>query len=111
MRDTVLDERVVGAITFREAETQRFSVSAQGDYRTGGDFRAFRIGGSFRLIPQLELLALAEWDGEGDFDSFRIGVNVRGATTMGTGVAGLESGGDVRSGSLGVSFLGPRRNR
>ncbi|NIR43384.1 MAG: hypothetical protein GWN99_05540 [Gemmatimonadetes bacterium] len=111
VRDTLLDERVVGAVTFREPETGRFSLSAQGDYRTTGDFRAFRIGGSWRVIPQLEFLALAEWNGDGDFESFRIGVNLHGTSTRATGVAGLESGGDVRSGSLGVSFLGRRGDR
>lgn len=110
VRDTVLDERVVGAVSFREPKRDRFSLSVQADYRLKeSDFRAFRIGGSVTLANVVEIMGQIEWDGEGDFQGFRIGLNLLGKSWMGTGVAGLESTGDVRSGNVGASFLGTRR--
>jgi hypothetical protein len=95
VRDTVLDERVVGAISFREAREGKFSLSIQGDYRTReSDFRAFRIGGSVMIMRTVEVLAQAQWDGDGNL--------------LFTGVVGLESTGDVRMGNAGASFVGQR---
>jgi hypothetical protein len=110
VRDTVLDERVVGALSFREPQRDRFSLSLQVDYRTKeSDFRAFRVGGGVKLADVVEILGQMQWDGEGNFDGFRVGLNVMGTSWMGTGVVGLESTGDVRRGHAGVSFLGQRR--
>lgn len=110
VRDTVLDERVVGAISFREPRHDRFSLSLQADYKTKEkEFRAFRVGGSVKLLDSAEVLALVQWDGDGNFQGFRIGINLLGKSWMGGGVAGLDSGGDVRETNLNASFLGTRR--
>ena len=110
VRDTVLDERVVGSISFREARQGKFTLSVQGDYRTKeSDFRAFRIGGSVKIMQSVELLVQAQWNGNGDFGGFQIGVYVSGKSSMFSGVAGLESSGDVRLGNAGASFMGQRR--
>lgn len=109
VRDTVLDERVVGAVTFREPATQRFSVSAQVDYKIKEkDFRAFRVGGSLRPVDSVEIFLLAQWRGNGDFDGFSLGFYLMGKSAMGSGVVGLESNGDMRAANVGASFIGQR---
>lgn len=110
VRDTTLDARIVAAVTFREKWTEKFSLSLQGDYRTSaGDFRAIRAGATLKLLDAVELLAAAQWNGDGDFDGFRVGLYLKGKSMMATGVAGMQSDGDVRTGNLGLSFIGPRR--
>lgn len=104
VRNTVRREHIVGAVTLHP-KVGGFSLSAQADYRTdGGDFRAFRVGGSLALLRILNLLALAQWDGEGDFDGFRIGVVVTQPSATLLGGAGLSSGGDARTATLGGDF-------
>jgi hypothetical protein len=109
VRNTVRHERLLGALTYRPGLSP-FSLSLQADYRLdGGKLRALRIGGSLKLIRVLEALALAEWDGGGDFEGFRLGVIVRQQTTTLTAGAGLDSNGDARTASAGVVFDMPRR--
>jgi hypothetical protein len=102
VRDTIRRERLVGALTYRPA-LRAFSLSVQADYRLDGrEFRAFRVGGSLRLTLPIEALALAEWDGDGDFRGFRLGVVVRQRTAVLTAGAGLDSAGDARTASAGA---------
>jgi hypothetical protein len=109
VRDTVLDERVVGAVTFREATTGRFSISAQAEYKTKlKEFRGFRVGGSLKPVDSVEILVLAQWGGDGDFDGFSLGFYLTDKSAMGWGVVGLESNGDIRTGNAGASFMGQR---
>lgn len=109
VRDTVRYERVVGAVTYRPPNAP-LSISLQADYRTdGGAFNGFRIGGSFGMLGTLDALALAEWDGDGDFLAFRLGVIVRAARVTLSGGAGLDSGGDARTASAGLAWRSPHR--
>lgn len=109
-RDTVRPERLVGALTFRPTGTN-LSISAQADFLTGpDDFRDFRIGGTFRLLPTLQALAVAAWDGDGDFHGIWFGGRVVFGSAVGVGVAGLDSGGDARTANLGVRLI-DRRGR
>ncbi len=47
---------------------------------------------------------LADWDGDGDFQAFAIGLMVRHGSGQAAGVGLLESGGDVRGANLGIDF-------
>ncbi len=108
VRDTVQYERLIGAFTFRPRRGP-LAVSLQADYRTdGGEFRAFRVGGRFAFLSVLDGIALAEWDGEGDFEGFRIGLVVRQQTATLTAAAGLSKGGDARTASAGLALDTPR---
>jgi hypothetical protein len=109
VRDTVRYERLIGALTYRPP-TATVSVSAQGDYRLdGGRFNGFRIGGSFMILGSLDTFALAEWDGEGDFVAFRLGATVGGGRGKLFGGAGLDSGGNARTTSAGLSYRSEQR--
>ncbi|UCC72743.1 MAG: hypothetical protein JSV86_20710 [Gemmatimonadota bacterium] len=109
VRDTVRHERLVGAISYRLADSP-ITLSVQGDYRLdGGKFNAFRIGGSFQIVGTLDAMALAEWNGDGDFEALRLGALVRGERTTLFGGAGLDAGGDARSASAGLAFRSPHR--
>jgi hypothetical protein len=109
VRDTTLREHLVGAVSLRP-QGSLFSLAAQGDYQTdGGDFRAFRIGGTVGLIEKLLATASAEWDGDGDFNGFRIGLAFGHKSAVITAGAGLASGGDARTANLGLSVDGPAR--
>ncbi len=107
VRDTTRRERLIAGLTYRPP-LHAFSLSAQMDYRRkGSSFRAFRIGGSFRLALPVEAIALAEWDGDGDFRSFRIGAVIKPKTATLTAGAGLDSGGDARTASAGAVLISP----
>jgi hypothetical protein len=111
VRDTILDERVVGALTIRPTNAI-FSVSGQVDYKTSvGDFRAFRLGGSLTFLEVVDALILVEWNGNGDFIGFQLGAYLPGPKWFGTAVAGLESNGDARKASLGLSAAGEAGRR
>jgi len=111
VRDTVLDERLVGAITVRPAEAQ-FGSSLQVDYRTKRkDFNAFRIGGTLTLARTIDILALAQWRGGGSFDGFVIGAIWRSQSATAAGAIGLESGGDVGTASGGLDFWQARQSQ
>lgn len=104
VRGIVRRETLVGAVTL-VPNVGRFSLSLQADYRTdGGDFAAFRIGGTFSPIGSLDALALAQWNGDGDFDGLRIGVVIRGQKSTVLGGAGLNAGGDARTASIGADL-------
>ncbi|UCF19017.1 MAG: hypothetical protein JSU87_13955 [Gemmatimonadota bacterium] len=109
VRDTVRDERLVGAISYRPRELP-LSLSLQADYRLGGpnEFNAFRVGGTVRIGGVVDALALAQWSGEGDFDGFRIAAAIRQPRLTAVGGAGLSKGGDARTASAGVSIDVPR---
>lgn len=108
VRDTVRQERLIGGITVRPGDAS-FSLSAQADYRTGpDDFREFRVGGTLMLSQTVELLGLAAWDGDGDFQGFRFGGRVPLGSVLGVGVAGLDSDGDARVASLGARIVDRR---
>ncbi len=105
VRDTVRHERLIGAVTFRPP-TAPLSVSAQANYRLdGGRFNGFRIGGSVLIIDSLDTFILAEWDGEGDFMAFRLGATLLGRRANLFGGAGLDSGGNARTASAGLTYL------
>ncbi len=104
-------ERVVGGLTY-VAVPDRFQISLQSDYLTrAGDFDAFRVGGRYTLVRRtlgairlVDALVLADWDGDGDFQAFAIGLMVRHGSGQAAGVGLLESGGDVRGANLGIDF-------
>ena len=109
VRDTIRFSRLIGGLTYRARRTPA-TLSAQADYRMdGGQFRAFRIGGSLTLLDVLDLHALAQWTGDGDFDGFRLGLMLRKRSMIVTGGAGLNSTGDVRTASAGLGLIGQRR--
>ncbi len=109
VRDSVRHERVVAALTFRPTQA-RYSLSGQADYRLdGGKFKAFRAGGSLRVFQTLDVGALAEWTGDGDFEGFRIGVTFWKNTATFLGGAGLSSQGDARTATGGAAFDSPKR--
>ncbi len=100
--------RLVSAFSVRPSETPT-TVSIQVDYQLdGSEFRAFRFGGRIGLLQAVSALALAEWDGDGDFEGFRIGVVLRQGRATLSGGAGLSSGGDASTANLGASILSPR---
>ncbi len=111
VRDTKRPERVVGGLTY-VAVPDRLRLSLQADFLTGdGEFDAFRVGGRYTLLRRslgavrlLDALLLADWDGDGDFQGFALGVMVRHGSGTAAGVGVLESGGDLRGASLGVDF-------
>ncbi len=110
VRDTTLDERLVGAATFRPSQGT-FGFSLQLDYRTKRkNFNAFRIGGTLTVAKAVDLLALAQWTGDGDFDGFIIGGILRGQSVAASGVVGLESGGDAGTVSAGLDFWQARQS-
>jgi len=110
VRDSTLNERLVGAATFRPSEGT-FGVSLQLDYRTKlKNFNAFRIGGNLTIAKTFDILALAQWTGEGDFDGFMIGGILRGQSVAVSGVIGLESGGDAGTASAGLDFWQARQS-
>ncbi len=104
-------ERVVGGLTY-VAIPDRFRISLQSDFLTrAGDFDAFRVGGRYTLVRRtlgairlLDALVLADWDGDGDFQGFAIGLMVRHRSGLAAGVGELDSGGDLRGASLGIDF-------
>ena len=101
-------ERLIGALTYR-GQNSPFAVSLQADYeKDGGRFRALRIGGNYLLAGTVNALALAQWDGDGDFDGFRIGALIRLGKTLGLGGAGLSAGGDARTASAGLAHETPK---
>lgn len=107
VRGVVRRERLIGGITFRPVPV-RFSGSLQADYqKDGGKFRAFRVGGSFRLAQAFDVSALAQWNGDGDFDGFRIGLVYTGRKATVAGGAGLNKEGDIRTGSAGLAVDTP----
>lgn len=109
VRDTTLREQLVGAVSLRP-QGSLFSISLQGAYQTdGGDFRAFRIGGTIGLVEKLLASASAEWNGDGDFEGFRLGLAFGHKAAVFTAGAGLASGGDARTANLGLSVDGPAR--
>ncbi|NIN73331.1 MAG: hypothetical protein GTO46_15685 [Gemmatimonadetes bacterium] len=109
VRDTVRHERLIGAVTYRPPTTS-VSVSAQGNYRLdGGRFNGFRIGGSVVILGSLDTFALAEWDGEGDFMALRLGATLGGARARLFGGAGLDSGGNARTASAGLTYRSEQR--
>jgi hypothetical protein len=109
VRDTVRYERLIGGVTYRPPTTH-VSVSAQGDYRLdGGRFDGFRVGGALLILSSLDAFVLAEWDGDGDFAAFRLGASVARGRARLFGAAGLDSGGDVRSGSAGLTYRSEQR--
>jgi hypothetical protein len=109
VRDTVQYERLIGAFTFRPRRGP-FAISLQADYRPdGGEFRAFRVGGRFAFLELLDGFALAEWDGAGDFEGFRIGLMLRHQTATATAAAGLDAAGDARTASAGLALDSPHR--
>jgi hypothetical protein len=108
VRDTVRYERLIAAVSYRPP-TATVSVSAQGDYRLdGGRFNGFRIGGSFMILGSLDSFALAEWDGAGDFVAFRLGATLGGDRAKLFGGAGLDSDGNARTTSAGLSYRSER---
>jgi len=109
VRDSVRYERLLFAFTYRPPGAS-ISVSAQGDYRLdGGRFDGFRIGGSTMILGSLDAFALAEWDGEGDFMALRLGAAVGGGRARLFGGAGLDSEGNARTASAGLSHRSERR--
>ncbi len=104
-------ERVVGGLTYL-AVPDRFRISLQADFLTGdGDFDAIRVGGRYTLVRRtlgairlLDAMLLADWDGDGDFQGFAVGLMVRHGSGLAAGVAELDSGGDLRGASLGIDF-------
>jgi hypothetical protein len=109
VRDTVRYERLIGAVTYRPPTTP-VSVSAQGNYRLdGGRFDGFRIGGSVLILGSLDTFALAEWDGEGDFMVFRLGATLGSGGAKLFAGAGLDSGGNARTTSAGLSYRSQQR--
>lgn len=109
VRDTIRHERLIAAVTYRPPTTP-VSVSAQGNYRLdGGRFNGFRIGGSLLILGSLDAFALAEWDGEGDFMIFRLGATVGSGRARLFGGAGLDSGGNARTTSAGLTFRSQQR--
>lgn len=109
VRDSVRYERLLFALTYRPPDAS-ISVSAQGDYRLdGGRFNGFRIGGSAMILGSLDAFALAQWDGEGDFEAFRLGATVGGGRTRLFGGAGLDSGGNARTTSAGLTYRSQER--
>ena len=109
VRDSVRHERLVAAVTYRPPRSA-VSVSAQGDYRLdGGRFNGFRIGGSVIILGSLDTFALAEWDGEGDFTFFRLGAMVGTGRARLFGGAGLDSGGNARTTTAGLSYRSQQR--
>lgn len=108
VRGATRRERLLVALTVRPSETEA-AFSAQGDYQLdGGRLRAVRLGGQFRMLETASFFALAEWDGDGDFEAFRLG----GVLRLGSGVfdagVGLRAGGDAQTGTLGATFTGPQ---
>lgn len=102
-------ERIVGAITARPSAAP-VSLSLELDYRRdGGEFHAFKLGGSFGLAGTVRALALADWDGDGDFLGLRLGVSFRHQRLFGLGGLGLADDGDARSaiGGLGIENQEP----
>ncbi len=118
VRDTVRRERLVGAMSVATLPDQLL-LSAQADFLTGdGDFDRFRVGGRYTFVRRgigairmIAATALAEWEGDGDFGGFAIGVMVRHGSGMAAGVTELDSGGDARGASLGVDFETMRQRR
>lgn len=109
VRDTVEYERLIGGFTFRP-QRGPFAISLQADYQAdGGEFRAFRVGGRFAFLELLDGFALAEWDGAGDFEGFRIGLALRHQTATASAAAGLSKGGDARTASAGLALDSPHR--
>ncbi|MGD2154874.1 MAG: hypothetical protein PVG79_16535 [Gemmatimonadales bacterium] len=109
VRDSVRHARLIGALSYRPP-TAPVSVSAQADYRLdGGRFNSFRVGGSLLLLGSLDAFALAEWDGEGDFMALRLGAAVGGGRARLFGGAGLDSNGNARTASAGLSYRSPQR--
>ena len=110
VRDSTLHERLVGAATFRPSEGT-FGFSVQLDYRTKlKNFNAFRIGGNLTVAKTFDILALAQWNGDGDFDGFMIGAILRGQSVAASGVIGLESGGDAGTANVGLDFWQARQS-
>jgi hypothetical protein len=111
VRGTRRPERVVGGLTY-VALPDRLRLSLQADFLTGdGEFDAIRVGGRYTFfrgtrgaIRLLDAVALADWDGDGDFQSLALGVMVRHGSGLAAGVGELDSGGDLRGASLGVDF-------
>ncbi len=104
VRDSVRYERLIAALTYRPTTTS-ISISAQGDYRLdGGRFNGFRVGGSVMILGSLDAFALAEWDGEGDFVALRLGATAGGGRGRLFGGAGLDSDGNARTASAGLSY-------
>ena len=102
VRDVVRDERLVGAVTL-QPPSGHASFSVEADFRTDQkDFRRFRIGANFTVLIA-EALARAEWDGDGDFIGFQIGVQLQLRSTTAFGLAALDSGGDARVASAGLA--------
>lgn len=102
VRGVTRESRLLGAVTLAPPNG-RFSLSAQADYRTGeGDFRAFRVGGAAAVLAVIDGLAVAEWDGDGDFLGLSLGVQIRQSTGTALGVVGLDSSGDARAASAGM---------
>lgn len=102
VRGVTRESRLLGAVTLAPPNG-RFSLSAQADYRTGeGDFRAFRVGGAAAVLAVIDGLAVAEWDGDGDFLGLSLGVQIRQSTGAALGVVGLDSSGDARAASAGM---------
>jgi hypothetical protein len=109
VRDSTLHERLVGAATFRPSEGT-FGFSLQLDYRTKlKNFNAFRVGGNLTVAKTFDLLALAQWNSDGDFDGFMIGGILRGQSVAASGVIGLESGGDAGTANAGLDFWQARQ--
>jgi hypothetical protein len=102
VREETRESRLLAAVTVAPPKG-RFSFSAQADYRTGGGgFRAFRIGGTAAVLEVMNGLAVAEWDGDGDFLGLSLGVQIRQTTGAAIGVVGLDSSGDARTASAGL---------
>lgn len=112
VRGTERPSRVVGAITVRPPRTP-LALSAQVDYRTsGGGLREVRIGGTARILNVVDGLALAAWDGDGDFVGLWLGVRLplrfRTAAGAATAVAGLDTDLNARTGSAAVQLVDQR---
>lgn len=102
VRDTTRESRLIGALT-ASPRTSPLWFAGQIDYRTAeGDFRAFRIGGGAAIVDVVDALAVAEWDGDGDFLAFMIGITIKQPTGSALGVARLGSDGDARAASVGL---------
>lgn len=108
VRGVTRRERLLAALTVRPSETET-AFSVQGDYQLdGGRLRAVRLGGEIRMLEAASFFALAEWDGDGDFEAFRLGGVLRLGRTLFDGGVGLSSGGDAQTGTLGATFAGPQ---
>ncbi len=115
VRGTKRPERLIGAISIRPGS--QFQFSAQADYQTdGSDFRAFRLGAAFTImqggqgfLSSLRAFALSEWEGDGDFGRFFLGLTSRRGSLTTVALGELDSSADVRSGSVGGDLQAARR--